>query len=223
MENQASQAKTTFTSGIWRSLIITIGLTAVLPYIVYRLASLYMPDVPALLLAGIPPAAATALDLLRTRRVNLFGMFALLAIALNLVSALLFKDARLLLVSNSLMPGVYGAIMLISVLRGKPILLTLIRSTLAGAPPAERAQLEKRWLANSSSSFSFVTTLWGVGLLAVPVISITLIYTLTVQQYAPIGPIIQYAMFGTLLLISHISSLIRRVRKNRAQVQQHLA
>ena len=163
------------------------------------------------------------LDLLRSRRLNLLGVFALLAIALNLAIGLLFKDARLLLVSSSLLPGMYGLIMLVSVLMGKPILLTLIKSTLASAPAAEREQLEKRWLERGASSFAFVTTLWGVGLLSVPVICTILIYTLTVQQYAPIGPVIQYAMIGTLLLISHISSLIRRARKNRVQLQQNPA
>lgn len=133
------------------------------------------------------------------------------------------KNARLLLVSSSLLPGMYGLIMLVSVLMGKPILLTLIKSTLANAPTEERKQLEKRWLERGASSFTFVTTLWGVGLLSIPVICTSLIYTLTVQQYAPIGPIIQYAMFGTLLLISHIFSLIRRARKNRVHLRENPA
>ena len=220
MKNQSYQAKTSFTSSIWCSLLVTIGITAVLPYVIYRLASPHMLAMPALLLAGIPPAAATLLDLLRSHRLNLFGGFALLAIALNLATGLLFKDARLLLVSYSLMPGVYGIIMLVSVFMGKPILLTLIRSTLANVPPVEREQLEKRWLANGTSSFLFITTLWGVGLLSAFAISLALIYILTVQQYAPIGPIIQYAMFGTLLLISHVYSFVRRARKSKIQFQQ---
>lgn len=216
MVTQSPAPATKFTTSIWRSLLITIGVTAILPYIVYRVASLYMADLPALLLAGIPPALATLLDLLRYHRVNLFGAFALLTIALNLAAGLLFKDARLLLVSYTLTPGIYGAIMLGSVLIGKPILLTLVKSLLASAPPAERAELEQRWLARSS--FTFVTALWGIGLLLVPVICITLIYTLTIQQYAPIGPIIQYAVFGLLLLISHIYSLIKRARRSHAQI-----
>ncbi len=223
MAQQSLQSNHQFSKSIWRSLLVTIGATAVLPYVIYQVASPHMSEMSALLLAGIPPAAATLLDLLRSHRLNVLGGLALLGIALNLLTGILFKDARLLLVSYSLMPGVYGTIMLVSVLMGKPILLILIRSTLAGASVTERERLEKRWLANGTSSFMFLTALWGVGLLSVLAISIVLIYTLTVKQYVPLGPIIQYAMFGTLILISHIYSLVRRSKRSQSQFQQHLA
>lgn len=203
------------TRRIWLALLPMLIYNVVLPYIIYRLASPHMPTASALLLAAIPPAISTAIDLVRYHRLNLLGTLVLVGIAIRIISALLFKDIRLILISDSLMIGVYGILALGSLLIGEPLLQTLASNMLAGAPPAERERFERRWQEAGSSYFTFITALWGIGLTLVLVISVLLTYTLSVQQFVLIGPIIQYSMFAALILVSQVVGFIRRYKKHR--------
>lgn len=198
---------------IWLSLLPMLLYALVAPYVIFRLASPHMSTVAALLLAAIPPAVVTVVDLVRRRRLNLIGSLALLGILIKLTSALFFKDARLVLISDSLLMGVYGLLMLGSLLVGKPLLLTLAKSALAGMDAGERAQMEQRWLARGRAKFVFHTALWGAGLLGVLVVNTLLVYTLTVSQFLLVGPAIQYSMLAVLIGVPQVIALIRRASK----------
>ena len=202
---------------IWFALLPTILSVAVLPYIIYRLASPYMPTISALLLAAIPPALVTAIGLIRQRRLNLLGALSLVGIAVKLISALLFKDIRLILISDSLMTGVYGIIMLLSLCFGKPILLTLMLSMRTNISPEQRAELERR--DASGSFFTLLTIVWGTALLLALLVSIALTYILTIQQFLLINPLFQYSLFGGLILWSQVYSALRS-RKSQLLAQQ---
>jgi len=52
---------------------------------------------------------------------SVLGLLALVGIAAKVVSALLFNNARVVLISDSLLTGVYGLLLLGSVLIGKPV------------------------------------------------------------------------------------------------------
>jgi intracellular septation protein A len=201
------------------ALLPTILAVAVLPYIIYRLASPYMSTIAALLMAAIPPALVTTTGLIRQRRLNLFGTLALAGIAVKLISALLFKDIRLILISDSLMTGVYGIIMLLSLLFGKPLLLTLAQSMQTNTSPEQYAVIENRWRDAGSSFLTLLTIVWGTGLLLGLLISIVLTFILTVQQFVLINPLVQYSLFGSLILWSQVYGALRR-RKHRLLMQQ---
>ena len=117
------------------------------------------------------------------------------------------------------MTGVYGVLMLGSLLSGRLLLLTLASNALAGAPAAQREQLERRWLARSRSSFALITAIWRTGLFLALVVNVVLVYTLTVQQFMLIGPIVQYSIFGGLILGTQVFSRIRRHRKSNTHEQ----
>ncbi len=202
-------------SRIWLALLPMLLYVIVLPYIIFRLASPHMSTAAALLLAAIPPLTSTAIELVRRHRLNLLGALVLVGIAIKIIGALLFKDIRLILISDSLMTGVYGIMMLVSVLLGKPLLMTLAMNMLADAPLAERERFEKRWQEAGSSYFAFITALWGVGLTLTLVLNILLVYILTVQQFVLLGPIVQYSIFGFLILVSQAIGIVRRFRKRR--------
>lgn len=203
------------TRRIWLALLPVVIYAAVLPYIIFRLASPHMPTASALLLAAIPPALGAAFDLIRTRRLNLLSTLVLVGIIIRIISALVFKDIRLIQISDSLMIGVWGVIALASVVVSQPLLLVLARNLLADMPPAEREQMEKRWREAGSSYFTFITALWGTGLTIVLIVSIWLTYTLTVPQFVLASSIVQYGTFGMLILISQVYGIIRRARRHR--------
>jgi len=196
------------------ALLPELIYVAVLPYVIYRLASPYMPATYALLLAGIPPAVRMLLGLARNGRLNLFGVFSLLAIAIKIISGLVLQNTRLVLISSSLVTGAYGVIMLASLLSPPPLILTLFMNALAGSDPAQREQLTKRWQeVGSRSFFALITALWGVGFLIELVLRLILTFTLTVEQFLIIGPIVQYSFLGAMLLGTLLFVRIRRYGK----------
>lgn len=202
-----------FKRNIWLSLLPMILCTVIAPYVIFRLASPHMSMVDALLLAAVPPAFMNVIDLVRQRRLNLIGSLVLVGILIKLISAVLVKDARLVLISDSLMLGVYGILMLGSLFSGKPLLLTLARSAMAGMPAAERERMERRWLARSSSKFAFLTALWGAGLLMILLVNTLLVYTLSVPQFLLVSPIVQYGIIGGMIGGHQVVALVRRIRK----------
>src|SRR5215469_758326 len=176
------------------ALLPELIYVAVLPYVIYRLASPLMPATYALLLAGIPPTVRTLFGLTRHGRINLLGVFSLLAIAIKIISGLVLQDTRSILISSSLVTGAYGVIMLASLLSSTPLILTLFMNVLAGNDPAQREQFIKRWPEDGSRSFFVViTALWGGGLLIELVVRIILTFTLTIEQFLVIGLIVQYS------------------------------
>jgi len=186
-----------FASRLRAALLPELIYVAVLPYVIYRLASPYMPATYALLLAGIPPAIRMLLGLARHGCLNLLGVFSLLAIAIKIISGLVLQDTRLVLISSSLVTGAYGVIMLASLLSPTPLILTLFMNGLAGSDPAQREQLTKRWQEDGSRSFfAFITALWGVGFLIELILRLILTFTLTVEQFLIIGPSYSTASWG---------------------------
>jgi len=212
-----SDQRTHFTRRLRAALLPELIYVAVLPYIIYRLASPYMPAVYALLLAGIPPAVRMLLGLVRQSRLNLLGVFSLLAIAIKVISGLVLQDTRFVLISSSLVTGAYGVIMLASLLSPAPLILTLFMNALAGNDPAQGEQFTKRWLGDGFRSFfALITALWGAGLLIELVVRLILTFNLTVEQFLVIGPIVQYSFLGVLLLMTILCARIRRSRRRKS-------
>ena len=205
-----------FSRRLRAALLPELIYVAVLPYVIYRLASPHMPATYALLFAGIPPAVRTLLGIARHGRINLLGVFSLLAIAIKIISGLVLQNTRLILISSSLVTGAYGVIMLASLLTSTPLILTLFMNTLAGNAPAQREQFTERWPEDGSRSFfALITALWGGGLLIELVVRIILTFTLTVDQFLVIGPIVQYSFLGVMLLMPLLFARIRRSRKRK--------
>ncbi|HEX6554387.1 MAG TPA: VC0807 family protein [Ktedonobacteraceae bacterium] len=200
------------------SLLPELIYVAALPYLIFRLANPYMPATYALLLAGIPPAIRLALGLVRQRRIDLLGTFSLLAIVIALFSGLVLKDTSLQLASGSLVTGVYGVLMLSSLLTPRPLILRLAESALVGNYPAQRERFHARLQQSAGfrSFFTFITALWGGGLLLELVVRLILVYTLTVSQFLVVSSILRYGFLGVLLLLTLLFAKIHRRRQKQA-------
>ncbi|EFH85838.1 VC0807 family protein [Ktedonobacter racemifer] len=175
--------------------------------------------VNALLLAAISPASGSLIELVRKRRLSLIGSFALVGIAVKLLSALLFNDARLVLISHSLMVGVFGLLMLGSVLIGKPVLLVLIKSGLGERSQVQKAQLERSFQSSGAHRrFMLLTTAWGMALLLMLIICVILTYTLPIAQVILLKPVIDYGIIAALIAgsLTFRSILVARKRQQNA-------
>lgn len=145
-------------------------------------------------------------------------MFSLLAIVINVFSGLVLKDTSLQLASGSLVTGVYGVLMLASLLTPRPLILRLFESTLVGNDPVQRERFRTRLQQSAGfrSFFTFITALWGGGLLLELVIRLILVYTLTVSQFLAVSPLLRYGFLGVLLLLTLLFAQIHRRRQKQA-------
>jgi hypothetical protein len=193
--------------------------TVIGPFVLYHLLSAHLPLTEALLLAGVLPAARTLRGLVRTRRLNLLGVLALLTIALTLVSGLVLKDARLQLLSRALPGACLGLLALASLLTPTPLIMRLVESLRAGASPEHWNRVAGHApfadMQGMRALFKLLTGIWGVGLLLELAVRVALVYTLPIEQMLLIGPLLTYAVVGSLALVT--VQLFRRRRHDRGQ------
>ena len=198
-------------------LLLTLIYAALVPYLIYRVATsrYHLSAVNALLLAALSPAIGTLIEFVRKRQMSVLGVLALVGIAAKVVSALLFNNARVVLISDSLLTGVYGLLLLGSVLIGKPVTVTLVTNMYATSPE-QREQMKQRLQASETHRHVMIlTAMWGVGLLLLLAISVLLTYTLPIATVVLVRPVIDYGMIAALIAGTVAYGYVLRVRKRR--------
>lgn len=207
-------------SQIRAAVLPDLIISIVGPVLIYRLAVPHMPATYALLLASVLPIIRIGIGLVHRHRLNLIGVFSLLAIALKILIALVLKDVRLVLVSDSLITAAYGVLMLASLLTASPLIMRLIQSVLANTATAQSQQLMLRWQEPGTRLFfAVITFVWGTGLLLECVARVALALTLPIEQFLVISPIVRYGFLGVLVLWAF---LFTRIRRQRQQKQREL-
>jgi hypothetical protein len=162
------------------------------PVLIYRLAAPYLPANDALLLADALPVLRIADGLIRRHRLNLIGVFSLLTVALKILLALVLRDARVILISDSLITATFGILLLVSLLTASPLLMRLAESVLATTLSARNVQLIQRWREpDMHRFFTIITAVWGIGLLLECGVQVMLVLTLTTQQVLLLSPIVR--------------------------------
>lgn len=197
-------------------ILFTLIYAALVPYLIYRVGTerYHLSTVNALLLAAIAPVVGSLIEFARKRQLSVLGLFALAGIAAKVVSALLFHDARLVLISDSLLTGVYGLILLGSALIGKPVTVVLATNMYATSPE-QRAQMQQRLQASGVHRHVLIlTAMWGAGLLLMLAISVLLTYTLPIATVVLIRPVIDYGVIAALVAITAAYGYIIRARKS---------
>jgi intracellular septation protein A len=191
--------------------------SVIAPLLIYRLAAPHMSAVQALLCAGLAPVVRVAMSLMSRQRLNPVGILALLTIGLEIFMALVLNDTRWVLLSASLIIGVHGALLLVSLLTPRPLLLWLIENMLPRT--SSNQQLLRRLLAEiPRSSWARVTAIWGCALLLECGVNSVLAMTLPVEQFLVVSSIVRYGLLGGTLLGTLLFAWIRR--KNRQKVLQ---
>lgn len=189
-------------SAIRTKILFTLIYAALIPYLIYRVGSehYHLSAVNALLLAALSPAVGSLIEFVRKRQPSVVGLFALVGIVAKVVSALLFHDPRLVLISDSLLTGVYGLLLLGSVLIGKPVIV-LLAINMYATSPEQRAQIKQRLQASGTRHILLVlTTIWGIGLLLMLVVSVLLTYTLPIATVVLIRPLIDFGIIAVLVV-----------------------
>lgn len=200
-------------------ILFTLIYAAVVPFLIYRVANsrFHLSAVNALLLAAIAPALGSLIEFVQKRQLSVLGLFAFAGIGAKVVSALLFHDPHLVLISDSLLSGVIGLLLLGSVLIGNPVTVVLV-TNMDATSPEQRAQMKQRLQASAlHRHVQRLTAMWGVGLLLLLVISVLLTYTLPIATVVLIRPLIDYGMIAALAACTTAYGLVIRKRWQRPQ------
>lgn len=158
-------------------------------------ASEYVALLTGTVLAGIK----VSYDAIRARRLDPFAGYLMLNFGLSLAVGLATSDARMLMVGNTLVGGIGAALFLGSCFIGTPltqIVAERVRVISDDNPEPGEAEFKRR--VNVSLS-----AMWGIGLLIGTLISLAIIFSLSVDVANGVNTVVSLA-FTALLLVATI-------------------
>jgi hypothetical protein len=173
----------------------------VLPLVIYDQVSPRHGDFNALLASMAPPMLWSLVEFARTRRVDALSVLVLVGIGLSLLAAFGGGDARLLQLRENVPTAIIGLAFLCSAAIGRPLIYLLAHAALARKSPEEFAAFEcERDSDQFRRAMMVMTLVWGAGLIASALLSVALIFELSIHHYLIVSPILGYGTMGALAL-----------------------
>ena len=160
----------------------------------------------AALLAGTAVSVAGSLvDLLQSRKVSPFGLYALTLMVLSTLVSLIPGDERFLLARGALVIGVSGLWFLISAATRKPLTYAMTRPILEGRF-GWPAQWERLWLQlpRFRRIWRVTSILWGLGLCADAALRFVMAWNLPVDAVPGLTTALTTATTVALLVVANI-------------------
>ena len=182
--------------------VATILLNIVAPIVVYDVLSARgVADVPALLLSGIPPVIELLATIAIARRVDEFSVFVIILLILSVLVALVSGDARLLLLRESAVTGLFALVLLASLLAPRPLMFYFGRRFATDGSRDQVAWWNGLWQYPGFRRTQYgITTMWGVTLLVEAVVRIVLTYRLPVATMVVVNNVLPTALLAALVL-----------------------
>jgi hypothetical protein len=172
----------------------------VLPIVTYQtLSARGIGIVAALLLSGIWPVGELGLHVARHRRVDELSIIALILLALSVISFLAFNSARLILVKESAVTGLFGLVLLASLAMPRPLMFYFGRKFATDGTAEGVARWDGLWAYPSFRRAQRVLTLvWGLAFLTEAAVRIALSYTLSIGTMVAVSTVLPYAVIAGL-------------------------
>ncbi len=198
-----------------RSIVPTLLIDGVCPYLVYVLLKRYIPgtsDVMALGLGALFPITRGILEVWHRRRIDIIGVIVVVGIAVSIIGIGAGGTPRLLLIRESFVTGALGFLAFTSFAWPRPLLFYIGRQSMTGNDPAAVEQFNRLWhQAAGRRTFRIMTLVWAIGWLGEFAIRIGMILTLSVAQVLALSPFIFNGI--TVGLIAWTLAYARRQRK----------
>lgn len=177
-----------------------IAFNFVLPYVVYSATKESWGDVGGLLLSSVPPILWSLAELARHRRIDALSVIVLAGIALSVLAAFGGGGAKMLQLREKLVTAVIGLVFLGSAAIGRPLVYVLAQATMARRAETDQlARLEElKHDREFKRTMTVMTLVWGFGLVADVAVGVALVFSLSIEDYLIVGPIVGYATMGLL-------------------------
>lgn len=185
-----------------RTILREGGINIILPYLIYTYARPHVGEVHALLTSSAPPIAWSIIEFVRHRRVDFVSVFVLLGIILSLLAFLGGGGVKFLQLREKLVTVVFSLVFLGSAAIGRPIIYELARAGMKRANNLTEVERFEKLRNNQAfqRSMMIMTLVWGFGLLLDAVLSIALVFMISVREYLVVNPIMGYTTMGGLAL-----------------------
>lgn len=206
------------TSGGWKAAVLnwvpTLLFNVVLPTATYSvLSGQGHGEVTSLLVSGVWPLLETVGTLTWQRKVDEFSIFTLIFLALSVVAALGFNSPRLLLVKESAVTGLFGVVLLASLLAPRPLMFYFGRKFATNGTPESIAWWNGLWqYAGFRSTQMIITAVWGVAMVTESLLHIWLTYQLSVASAVVVFNILPFVVTGLLIFWTVIFGKRRSAR-----------
>ena len=184
------------------ALLLDVGVPVASYYVLSK--ALGLSTVAALAWSGAVPAARTSWSVLVRRRTNRFALTVLVVTLVGIAVSLWTGDARLMLAKDAAATGVFGLAVLISCLRGTPVMSAALEPWLVRGDPRRGAA----WRRLSASCGAFraaerrYSLVWGFALLADCLLRVIGAYTLPVDVMVWFGTVILGVCVVTAVFVS---------------------
>jgi len=195
----------------FRTMLPMLLINAVAPFTINIVAQHYMPSIDALLLASAIPAVYTLGSFIWKKHIDVFGLIVVASLLLSAAFALVFKSPRLLLLQGSVISGLFGVVMLASLLFSRPVIFYIARSIMTQHDPVRVASFNADWsIPQIRSFYRLMTLVWGSVTIAELVLHTVLVFHLPISTMLMLSPILSIAF---IMPVAHWSMDI--LRKNR--------
>ncbi|ORA29958.1 hypothetical protein BST13_26635 [Mycobacterium aquaticum] len=174
----------------------------------YGLRAAGVSEYVALLTATVLAGIKVSYDAIKARRLDPFAGYLMLNFGLSLAVGLATSDARMLMVGNTLVGGIGAVVFLGSCFIGTP--LTQIVAERVGVisdanPEPGEAEFKRR--VNVSLS-----AMWGIGLLVGTLISLAIIFSLSVDVANGVNTVVSLAFTALLMVVTIVMAKRARAR-----------
>ena len=179
----------------------TLLFNIALPLVTYALLTDYgLPDALALVASGLWPLLELGLSFARTRHADEFSILVLVFLVVGVAASLAFNDARLLLVKDSAVTGLFGLVLLGSLLAPRPLMFYFGRKFATGGDPARVEWWNGLWqYPGFRRGQRILTVVWGATFLGEAVLRVVLTYVLPVSTMVVISSVLPYVVLGLLI------------------------
>lgn len=155
----------------------------------------------ALMLASLLPLVEIVAVYAIRKRIDDFGVFTIVTMALTLLTFLGFNSARAILLKDSILTGTIGLGILATLFLSRPFAFYMGRKFATDGTPEAAAWWNDLWQYPGFRRTQNVITIgWGAGLLAEAVIRVVLTYALSVDTMVKVTNIGPYIVIGVLVL-----------------------
>ena len=188
-----------------RSLLISVVINGAFPFVIYWALTTYDPSISpfvALVASGVPSLIHSLVGISRRKRVDFLAGIALTAIVISIIITVLGGDPKIYLIRESFFTVAFALVLLVSLALPRPFMFYMARHFAAGNDPAHVARFDLLWQQDERvrCGMRLLTAVWGVGFLLEAAIRITLVLTLSTEQFLAVSPFVIYGITALLVL-----------------------
>ncbi len=199
-------------SSVFLGLVPGIVVNAVLPVVAYSiLTGQGWSQVAALSASAVFPLVATLVSIARTRSLDGLALISLILIVVGLLGSLVSGSPRFLLVKESVLSGVFGLAVAVSLALPRPLAFFFGRQFATGGDPVRVQTWNSYWVYPQFRRVQYtITAVWAVVLLLDAGIRVVLTFVLPVASLVWLSPLIFYA--GLFAMLTWMFAYIGRAR-----------